>query len=297
MLLPNDLSQFIESTLEIDMRSLGNLELRLDSGIPIFPARELYLMRTPDGEFTYTVGNSPAKLISASCTAIIGEEAELRGIGVQCKVEIVALRAHLLGALPLSGVYKLPSFLDVYDSNAFFETASELDRLQKDRCKCAVQSMTRRKRLEFTLLDILLQNSTMRSDANDAISKVQRLRPVIEHIDQNIHLPLSRSELAAIIKVSPSRLNSLFKECLDLSPMSYLRRRRLNESRKRLANCDAPIQVVADEFGFSDAFHFSKQFSKEFGQSPSLFRHRARDLFTETRLADLNTESCLESME
>ena len=71
-------------------------------------------------------------------------------------VEHAALKAHLLGALPLSRIYVLPEHLDERDGDAFYQTAKELTRLQHDRCKCAVQSMTRRKRLEFTLLDILL---------------------------------------------------------------------------------------------------------------------------------------------
>ncbi len=140
--------------------------------------------------------------------------------------------------------------------------------------------MARRKRLAYSLLDILLSHSRLRSDANQAMSKIQRLRPVLEHINKNLHMQLSRSELAAIIHISPTRFHALFRECTQPAPMHYVRRRRLHEARKRLASSEEPIGAIADAYGFCDAFHFSKQFRRAFGQSPSAFRQQSQALFS-----------------
>ncbi len=270
----NDLSEFIESTIQISMVRRSKMVLARDEALSLAPEDGILLLELEQGHLS--VGSSD---LPESCMAVLSEETEILGRAENCRLIRTDLDVSLLGAVRVDQIYRFPSSIRERDTQAFHDAAEELAVLINDRCQCAIQSMARRKRLAFSLLEVLLSNSRLRSDANEAMSKIQRLRPVFDHINSNLHTHLSRAELAAIINISPTRFHALFRECTDVAPMAFVRHRRLHEARKRLASSEEPINVIADEYGFSDAFHFSRQFSRAFGLSPSAFREQAQALF------------------
>ncbi len=61
--------------------------------------------------------------------------------------------------------------------------------------------------------------------------------------------------------------------------MKFVNRRRVERIQVRLQHDDAKLEVLAQEFGYRDAFHLSKAFKRETGQSPSQYRQNARGGF------------------
>jgi AraC-like DNA-binding protein len=81
-------------------------------------------------------------------------------------------------------------------------------------------------------------------------------------------------ELAKECGVSLRTLQRLFRTRYDMSVTEWLRAVRMREGYTRLRNGER-IKAVAYSLGFKQLSHFSREFKKEFGVSPSVFRRSA----------------------
>ncbi|MGR0220573.1 AraC-like ligand-binding domain-containing protein [Agromyces sp. ZXT2-6] len=94
---------------------------------------------------------------------------------------------------------------------------------------------------------------------------------ITRFIDANLCAPdLDPATIAAAHFISPRYLHALFHEH-DTTVSTWVRRRRLEECRRRLADPafdDRSISSVAADWGFADAAHFSRAFRAEFDCSP-----------------------------
>ena len=87
---------------------------------------------------------------------------------------------------------------------------------------------------------------------------------------------LSLTELAAVLEISPAQLSRRFKAVLGVTPVAFLRDRRLRKARELLVETDDTLQTVAERCGYRSAFYLSRVFSNHTGQSPSAYRHSTR---------------------
>ncbi len=85
--------------------------------------------------------------------------------------------------------------------------------------------------------------------------------------------PRSVGDIAAVLGVHPVHLARRFRQAFGLSPGEYLRRCRLDRSRRMMLGSAAPLAEIAAAAGFSDQSHFSNAFRNRFGSSPRTFRH------------------------
>ena len=80
-------------------------------------------------------------------------------------------------------------------------------------------------------------------------------------------------DIAAAAGVSDRTLQAAFQAELEITPMAYLRGRRLDRARAELA--DAAMQdrtsvtEVADRWGFGHLGRFAAEYKARFGESPS----------------------------
>jgi AraC-like DNA-binding protein len=101
----------------------------------------------------------------------------------------------------------------------------------------------------------------------DQFHKVEK---VIHHITKYYDQPLTLAKLAAIIKVSPSYLGTIFKEATGASPIDFLIRVRLNKAKELLSE-GYSITETAYQVGYHDLFYFSKSFKKHEWVAPSKY--------------------------
>ncbi|OLS99478.1 AraC family transcriptional regulator [Pseudonocardia sp. CNS-004] len=98
-----------------------------------------------------------------------------------------------------------------------------------------------------------------------------RLGPVIDYMEQHADEPLSPQELARVGCMSVRTLHATFQQELCESPMSFLRRIRLDHVRAELLRCD-PTQTrivdVAMRWGFIHQSRFAQQYKERFGELP-----------------------------
>jgi len=93
-------------------------------------------------------------------------------------------------------------------------------------------------------------------------------------IRENLKLRVSVAELAASLNLSESALAHKCKDLLGTSPARALMKCKLIFARRMLAEPGTSVKAVAAELNFSDPYHFSKVYKRQFGSSPS--DHRSR---------------------
>ncbi|WP_046213248.1 AraC family transcriptional regulator [Paenibacillus wulumuqiensis] len=79
-------------------------------------------------------------------------------------------------------------------------------------------------------------------------------------------------DIAAELGISPSHCNRIFHQVFAISPRSYLSNLVLHKSKLLLADPQMSIQDIATTLGYRDIAHFSRQFKRWSGISPSHYR-------------------------
>lgn len=95
---------------------------------------------------------------------------------------------------------------------------------------------------------------------------------LIENYTHNITL----SVVAKRMYLSTEYLSRLFKAEVGKSPYTFLIELRINKAKDLLETTNATIHSIALQVGYSDAYHFSKQFKKVASVSPSEYRKKYR---------------------
>lgn len=86
---------------------------------------------------------------------------------------------------------------------------------------------------------------------------------------------LSLSYVARQLNISESTMLKTFKKMYLSSPKQFLNQLKFNEAKYLLKQPEMSIQEVAECIGYQDVSHFSRQFKKWYGKSPSEYRKRA----------------------
>lgn len=98
------------------------------------------------------------------------------------------------------------------------------------------------------------------------------VKKAVNYIKLNIASPLTVSEVAHEVGVSPDYLTRLFKKELDAPVISFINQKRIQASLKLLNTTDLYIQDIGDMVGIPDTSYFNKLFKKYIGISPKQYR-------------------------
>jgi AraC-like DNA-binding protein len=79
-------------------------------------------------------------------------------------------------------------------------------------------------------------------------------------------------DVAAVTGLSAAQTRRLFRKHLRLSPRRWLTRERLMLSQKLLLESEVSISQIAERCGFCDVYHFSREFKRGVGTSPTAWR-------------------------
>jgi AraC-like DNA-binding protein len=116
----------------------------------------------------------------------------------------------------------------------------------------------------------------LRSDAAAAVragvgpaADAHRILEVMRYIREAHAEKLSVEQLARRAGMSPSHFAHRFSAVARVSPMKYLRQVRLDAARARLLGSGSRVSEVAVEVGFESPAHFTREFKRRFGFSPS----------------------------
>jgi len=116
----------------------------------------------------------------------------------------------------------------------------------------------------------------LRSDAAAAVrgavgsaADADRILGAMQFIRQHHTDKLNVEQLARLTSMSPSHFAHRFRAVARTSPMRYLRAARLDVARARLLGAGVRVSQVAVDVGFESPAHFTREFKRRFGVSPS----------------------------
>ncbi len=101
------------------------------------------------------------------------------------------------------------------------------------------------------------------------------IRRAQQHIANHIREKLSVTLVAERIDVSPSYMTALFHKHLSISPGEYIRRAKLQESKRLIQEGSMNFTEIAAALEYSTVHHFSRQFKAHFGMTPTDYAKQA----------------------
>ena len=119
-------------------------------------------------------------------------------------------------------------------------------------------------------LSLQLQKSPARSD-NRECAEIKR------YIDTNYRESITLDKLAGMAHLNKYYLSHAFQKEYGISPITYLSRRRIEESKYLLGNTSHTLAQVSELLGFSSPSYFSQCFRKAEGISPNEYRRQVRE--------------------
>lgn len=103
-----------------------------------------------------------------------------------------------------------------------------------------------------------------------------QLNRSIEYIEKNLSENIKLNEIARQSFFSEFHFHRLFHKTVGTPVMDYVRKRRLFEASKELAETEEKITDIALKYRFSSEESFSRAFKKLYGLSPREYRKSMR---------------------
>lgn len=101
-------------------------------------------------------------------------------------------------------------------------------------------------------------------------------RQVMEYVRQNFTQPLTLTDVAKEVGLSPQYLAKYFKKATGIGVMQYINRIRLDYANGELLNDNTTIANIALENGFPNVKSYIKQCRETYGMTPSEYRRAMR---------------------
>ena len=106
-------------------------------------------------------------------------------------------------------------------------------------------------------------------------NETKTIKKVCDYIEEKYRENVSLAELAAVAGFSPTYLIRVFSRQMGVPPHIYLKQTRIKKA-KLLISKGISLSFIANEIGFSDQSHFSRQFKQIIGLTPGLYAKLTR---------------------
>lgn len=108
--------------------------------------------------------------------------------------------------------------------------------------------------------------------ANLTIKPYAEMSAAIDYINNNFHSQIEICDLASVVNLSVSQFERKFKKIFQLSPLRHITNIRIKAACKLLATTNKTIASIAQETGFYDHSHLTRQFTQQIGMTPKVYR-------------------------
>lgn len=123
------------------------------------------------------------------------------------------------------------------------------------------------------IYELLMEVHMLRTEQARPQGKgVYRVLPLLDYIDEHITEQLTLADLAKVLDVTPQHLCRAFKEAFGMRPFEYINRRRIQISKRYLADRNMKIATVATQVGIHDVSYYCYNFKRLEGVTPNEFR-------------------------
>ncbi len=101
---------------------------------------------------------------------------------------------------------------------------------------------------------------------------LDRLRPVLKHIENNYASSITIAEAAELSGFSQSHFMRFFKESFGVSFITYLNDYRLSMAARLLLSTDESVLSISQKAGFENLSYFNRCFKNKYGKTPREYR-------------------------
>ena len=102
--------------------------------------------------------------------------------------------------------------------------------------------------------------------------KIDKLKPVIKHVELHYGEPTTVEEMAKLAGFSESHFMRFFKEAFGVSFVTYLNDYRLSMAARLLLSTEDSVLNISQQVGFENLSHFNRQFKKKYSKTPREYR-------------------------
>jgi AraC-like DNA-binding protein len=127
--------------------------------------------------------------------------------------------------------------------------------------------------MEATLQELERQDALLPRSGLE-LEHFEAIRDVTAAIRREPGRAWSVRELSKQLHYTPDHFTRIFRAVCGESPREFLVRTRIEEAKHMISMSSFSIGRIADLLGYSDIYHFSKQFKEKTGIPPSHFRAR-----------------------
>jgi AraC family transcriptional regulator of arabinose operon len=182
--------------------------------------------------------------------------------------EAPAVWERWLGAWPCEGEghYRLSL------SGANVKLRDRIIRLLCETHQLATGDSPHRELLAMNALEAALIWADQANPLSRLRSTDQRVRRAVDFIRSRLSHRIGLPDIAEAAGVSLPHLSRLFRSAMKQTPMAFLESERMTRARQLLEVTPLPVQSIAWEVGFENAFYFTTRFKKLTGRSPRAWR-------------------------
>lgn len=135
---------------------------------------------------------------------------------------------------------------------------------------------------EFIYL-LFFYQYVLKKDSDDMYRKNEKIRELIEYIQEHYQEDLSITALAQKIGYSKTHFMTVFKQHTGTSCVEFINQYRLTKACDALVNSLKPILEISTDVGYNNLSNFNRQFKRYYQLTPSQYRKQ----FTKNKPARL----------
>ncbi len=100
-----------------------------------------------------------------------------------------------------------------------------------------------------------------------------RITVLKERIVRNLRQEWTVKDLAESMDISEPHLQKLFKDAVGMPPIKFIQHLRFEKAKELLKDRGfLRIQEICNKVGINDPSHFTRNFKKKYGKTPSQYR-------------------------
>lgn len=173
-----------------------------------------------------------------------------------------------VGDIPLFRLLDMADTVDAHDRDAITARFEEL------LLHANATGITSALRAKLTLQDLLCyfieRNTSVRMNWKVSAA-MEKTKLVLTYLDEHLADDIRLDDLAGLLHFHPGYFIPYFKSLFGLSPMQYVKRKRMETAKRLLVDTRLSVSEIAEQVG-STLYAFSKSFKNYTGHSPSDYR-------------------------